>query len=88
MIRKLALKSADSSGVPDFKRIVEVESSMKIPANKMQVQAEFVNRKIESEARGEVNHQFEKLDSKSEILEKKLGELGPWNFLAKKIRTK
>ena len=39
MIRKLALKSADSSRVPDFERIVEVESSVKIPANKMQVQA-------------------------------------------------
>ena len=39
MIQKLALKSADSSRVPDFERIVEVESFVKIPANKMQVQA-------------------------------------------------
>ena len=37
MIRKLALKSADFSGVPDFAGIVEVESAVKIPANKMQV---------------------------------------------------
>ena len=78
MIRKLALKSADSSGVLDFERIVKVESSVKIPANKMQVQAEFVNKKIESEVEGEVNR-FEKL---SEMLEK-LGELGAVEFLRK-----
>ena len=78
----VALKYADSLGgsfvgVPDFeRRIVEVESFM------MQVQTEFVNKKIESsevgglrrekekENAGEVNHRFEKL---SEMLEKKLG---------------
>ena len=59
MIWKLALKSADSSRVPDFERIVEIESSLKILANKMQVQAEFVNRRIKSEVRVEVNHLFE-----------------------------
>ena len=59
MIWKLALKSADSSRVPDFERIVEIESSLKILANKMQVQAEFVNRRIKSEVRVEVNHRFE-----------------------------
>ena len=80
MIRKLALKSADFSGVPDFAGIVEVESAVKIPANKMQVQAEFVNKKIESEVGGEVNHRFEKL---SEMLEKKLGELRAVEFLSK-----
>ena len=51
---------------------------MKISANKMQVQAEFVNKKIESEVEGEVNR-FEKL---SEMLEK-LGELGAVEFLTK-----
>ena len=35
-----------------------------------------MNKRIESEVGGEVNHRFEKLDSKSEMLEKKLGELG------------
>ena len=78
----VALKYADSLGgsfvgVPDFeRRIVELESFM------MQVQTEFVNKKIESsevgglrrekekENAGEVNHRFEKL---SEMLEKKLG---------------
>ena len=74
MIRKLALKSTDSSGVLDFERIVKVESSVKIPTNKMQVQAEFVNKKIESEV-----NRFEKL---SEMLEK-LGELGAVEFLSK-----
>ena len=78
MIRKLALKSADSSRVLDFERIVKVESSVKILGNKMQVQAEFVNKKIESEVEGEVNR-FEKL---SEVLEK-LGELGAVEFLNK-----
>ena len=37
MIQKLTLKSPDSSGVLDFERIVKVESSVKIPVNKMQV---------------------------------------------------
>ena len=59
MIRKLALKSADSSGgsVLDFeRRIAEVESFLKITKDMMEVQAEFVNR-------------FEKL---SEILEREV----------------
>ena len=85
MIRKLALKSADFSGVPDFAGIVEVESAVKIPANKMQVQAEFVNKKIVSEVGGEVNHRFEKL---SEMLEKKLGELRAVEFLSKEDSDK
>ena len=88
MIRKLALKSADSLEVPNFERIVKVESYVKIPTNKMHVQAEFVNRMIESEAGGEVNHRFDKLDSKSEMLEKKLGELGAVEFLSKEDRDK
>ena len=80
MIQKMALKSADSSGVPNFEGIVEVESSVKILMNKMHVQAEFVNKKIESEVGGEVNHWFEKL---SEMLEKKLRELGAVEILSK-----
>ena len=59
MIRKLALKSADSSGgsVLDFeRRIAEVESFLKITKDMMEVQADFVNR-------------FEKL---SEILEREV----------------
>ena len=59
MIRKLAFKSADSSGgsVLDFeRRIVEVESFLKITKDMLEVQAEFVNR-------------FEKL---SELLEREV----------------
>ena len=59
MIRKLALKSADSSGgsVLDFeRRIAEVESFLKITKDMMEVQADFVNR-------------FEKL---SEMLEREV----------------
>ena len=59
MIRKLALKSADSSGgsVLDFeRRIAEVESFLQITKDMMEVQAEFVNR-------------FEKL---SEMLEREV----------------
>ena len=59
MIRKLALKSADSSegSVLDFeRRIAEVESFLKITKDMMEVQAEFVNR-------------FEKL---SEMLEREV----------------
>ncbi|RVW44890.1 SUN domain-containing protein 1 [Vitis vinifera] len=94
MIRKLALKSADSSGgslvaVPDFeRRIAEVESFLKTTTKMMQVQVEVVDRKIESEVgglrrelskkieekAGDFNNHLEKLDSKSETLEKKLGE--------------
>ena len=43
-----------------------------------------MNKRIESE----VNHQFEKLDSKSEMLEKKLGELGAVEFLSKEDLNK
>ncbi|KAJ9685051.1 hypothetical protein PVL29_017182 [Vitis rotundifolia] len=90
MIRKLALKSADSPGgslvaVPDFERRIA------------EVQVEVVDRKIESEVgglrrelskkieekAGDFNNQLEKLDSKSETLEKKLGELGAMEFLRK-----
>ena len=59
MIRKLALKSADSSrgSVLDFeRRIAEVESFLKITKDMMEVQADFVNR-------------FEKL---SEMLEREV----------------
>ena len=93
MIRKLALKYADSSGgssvaVPNFEqRIFEVESFVKTTTKMMHVRVEVMDRKIKSEVgglrrelsdkieekAGEVNHQFEKLDSKSEMLEKKLG---------------
>ena len=103
MIRKLALKSADSSGgslvaVPDFeRRIAEVESFLKTTTKMMQVQVEVVDRKIESEVgglrrelskkieekAGDFNNHLEKLDSKSETLEKKLGELGAMEFLRK-----
>ena len=100
MIRKLALKSTDSSGgslvvVPDFvRRIDEVESFVKTKMTMMQVQVDAMDKKIESEVgglrrelsdkieekAGEVNHRFEILDSKSEMLEKKLGELGAVEF--------
>ena len=80
--------------VPDFeRRIAEIESFVKITMNMMQVPTEFVNKKVESEVGGlrrelsdkieekenvgEVNHWFEKL---SEMLEKKLGELGAVEF--------
>ena len=43
-----------------------------------------MNKRIESE----VNHRFEKLDSKSEMLEKKLGELGAVEFLSKEDLNK
>ena len=43
-----------------------------------------MNKRIEIE----VNHRFEKLDSKSEMLEKKLGELGAVEFLSKEDLNK
>ena len=43
-----------------------------------------MNKRTESE----VNHWFEKLDSKSEMLEKKLGELGAVEFLSKEDLNK
>ena len=43
-----------------------------------------MNKRIESE----VNHWFEKLDSKSEMLEKKLGELGAVEFFSKEDLNK
>lgn len=85
--------------VPDFeRRIAEVESFLKTTTKMMQVQVEVVDRKIESEVgglrkelsekieekAGEFNYRLEKLDSKSETLEKKLGELGAMEFLRKK----
>ena len=125
MIRKLALKSTNSSGgslvvvpdfvrridevegslvvVPDFVRqIDEVESFVKTMMTMMQVQVDVVDKKIESEVgglrrelsdkieekAGEVNHRFEILDSKSEMLEKKLGELGAMEFYRKEDRDK
>ena len=108
MIRKLALKSTDSSGgslvvVPDFvRRIDEVESFVKTKMTTMQVHMDAVDKKIESEVgglrrelsdkieekAGEVNHRFEILDSKSEMLEKKLGELGAVEFYRKEDRDK
>ena len=108
MIRKLALKSTDSSGgslvvVSDFvRRIDEVESFVKTKMTMMQVQVDAVDKKIKSEVGGlrrelsdkieekvgEVNHRFEILDSKSEMLEKKLGELGAVEFYRKEDRDK
>ena len=108
MIRKLALKSADSSGgslvvVPGFvRRIDEVESFVKTKMTMMQVHVDAVDKKIESEVgglrrelsdkieekAGEVNHRFEKLDSRSEMLEKKLGELGVVEFFSKEDSDK
>ena len=85
MIRKLALKYVDSLGgslvvVPDFvRRIDEVESFVKTKMTMMHVHVDVVDKKIESE----VNHRFEKLDSKSEMLEKKLGELRVMEFFSK-----
>ena len=76
MIRKLALKSADSSGgslivVPDFeRRIAEVESFVKITMNMMQVPAEFVNKKIENEVGGlrrELSDKIEEKENASEV---------------------
>ena len=89
--------------VPDFVwRIDEVESFVKTMMTMMQVQVDAVDKKIESEVgglrrelsdkieekAGEVNHRFEKLDSKSEMLEKKLGELGALEFYRKEDRDK
>ncbi|XP_057980984.1 SUN domain-containing protein 1-like [Malania oleifera] len=73
MIRKLALKSADSSagvpmgvGVSDFEgRIAEVEGFMKTTTKMMQVQVEVVDRKIENEVGGLRRELNKKIEEKS-----------------------
>ena len=70
MIRKLALKSTDSSErslvvIPDFERqIAEVESFVKITMSMMQVVVEFVNKKIESEVGGMRRDLSDKIEEK------------------------
>ena len=76
MIRKLALKYADSLGgslvvIPDFeRRIAEFESFVKITMNMMQVPTEFVNKKIESEVGGlrrELSDKIEEKENTDEV---------------------
>ncbi|KAG7946444.1 hypothetical protein I3843_14G039300 [Carya illinoinensis] len=92
LIRRLAVKPRDSvagteMGFSELEgRIAEVEAFMKTTATMIQVQVEVVDRKIENEIGGlrrETKSELKRLETKSEGLERSLGELKEVEWLSK-----
>ncbi|KAF8395618.1 hypothetical protein HHK36_019568 [Tetracentron sinense] len=80
MIRKLALKSGDTSlgpmGISDVEgRIAEVEAFLKTTMSMMQVQVEVVDRKIESGVGGLRRELAKKVEEKGVLFENELKKL-------------
>lgn len=92
LIRRLAVKPEDSisgtqMGFSDFEgRIAEVEGFLKTTAKMIQVQVEVVDRKIDNEVGGlrrETKDELKRLATKSEVLERSVGELKAVEWLSK-----
>lgn len=82
MVRRLALKSGDSSlsgtqlGLSEFEaRIAEVESFLKTTVKMIQVQVEVVDAKMENEAEGLRREMDKKIDAKGIFWESELKQL-------------
>ncbi|XP_040993658.1 SUN domain-containing protein 1-like [Juglans microcarpa x Juglans regia] len=94
VIRRLAEKPRDSvagteTGFSELEgRIEEVEAFMKTTAKMIQVQVEVVDRKIENEIGGlrrETKSELKRLETKSEGLERSLGELKEVEWLSEEF---